>query len=159
MPSRPVSPGVRDDTVQHEWTSLIDAGLAGSVRSTRETFEYCFRDITRLAVVDLARAGRKLLTRHDPSGNRVRVVDPRSPVAAMVGDFGGRTDLITSTYDADGEGTVTWGSIPVEQSHRPQHGPQDHRVSAFLRVRSISTDPLSTTSELERADVSKTSIF
>ncbi len=70
MPSRPVSPGARDDTVRPEWTSLIAAGLAGSARSTRETFECCFRDITRLAVVDLARAGRKLVNRCDSGGNQ-----------------------------------------------------------------------------------------
>ena len=70
MRSRPVSPGVRDDTVQHEWTSLIDAGLAGPAWSTRETFECCFRDITRLAVVDLARAVRKLVSRCDLCGNQ-----------------------------------------------------------------------------------------
>ncbi len=70
MRSRPVSPGVRDDPVQHELTSLIDAGLAVPARSTRETFECCFRDIARLAVVDLARAGRKLVNRCDSGGNQ-----------------------------------------------------------------------------------------
>ena len=53
-----------------ELTSLIAAGLAGSARSTRETFECCFRDITRLAVVDLARAVRKLVSRCDLCGNQ-----------------------------------------------------------------------------------------
>ena len=70
MPSRPVSPGARDDTVRPELTSLIAAGLAGATCPTRETFECCIRDISRLAVVDKARAGRKLLTRCDLGGNQ-----------------------------------------------------------------------------------------
>ncbi len=107
MPSRPVSPGARDDTVRPELISLIAARLAGPTCPTRETFECCFRDIARLAVVDLARAGRKLLTRHDPSGSRVKVIDPRSPVAAMVSDFGGKQiTAATSGPGAEQPGSV-----------------------------------------------------
>ncbi len=97
MRSRPVSPGARDGRDRAEWTS------EGS-------------KLRVVAADDLAGPARKLVARHDRPGNRVRIVDPRSPVASIVGDSGGNQITAATSGPGAGQPSVTLTS-GYDQDH------------------------------------------